>query len=146
MTRVSFSQQNPRFRIGFDIVSISRIDGLLQDYPQRFRERVFTPEEKQYCESRVYPAQHYAARWAVKEAYIKAVNPDSQIHYRDIELSRIDGADLVVTGSAYDTLSNNLNNNNYELDSDFDNIHIDVSAAHSIETDTAGAIVAVSFI
>lgn len=61
---------------GVDIVGISRIARLLEEFGDSFAERVFTPAERAYCNGRPDPAQHYAARWAAKEAFRKAVATD----------------------------------------------------------------------
>jgi holo-[acyl-carrier protein] synthase len=61
------------FTIGGDITAISRIKNLLDDHPDRFKKFAFTSRERTYCDKQINPAQHYAARWAVKEAYVKAV-------------------------------------------------------------------------
>lgn len=58
---------------GVDIVGIDRIARLLEEFGESFAERVFTPAERAYCDGRPDPAQHYAARWAAKEAFRKAV-------------------------------------------------------------------------
>lgn len=60
-------------RSGVDIVGIARIARLLDEFGQSFKDRVFTPTEQAYCDGRPDPAQHYAARWAAKEAFQKAV-------------------------------------------------------------------------
>lgn len=62
---------------GVDVVSIERIAGLLTEFGDSFRERVYTSVERAYCESRGDPPQHYAARWAAKEAFLKAVDADA---------------------------------------------------------------------
>jgi holo-[acyl-carrier protein] synthase len=59
-------------RVGVDLIEIERIERALSRYP-RFRERVFTAAERAYCDSRPNPAQHYAARFAGKEAVGKAL-------------------------------------------------------------------------
>jgi holo-[acyl-carrier protein] synthase len=59
-------------RVGVDLIEIERIERALDRYP-RFRERVFTESERSYCDSRPNPAQHYAARFAGKEAVGKAL-------------------------------------------------------------------------
>lgn len=61
---------------GVDIVGIARIARLLEDFGDSFERRVFTPAERAYCERRPDPAQHYAARWATKEAFRKVVSTD----------------------------------------------------------------------
>ena len=59
-------------KIGLDLIEIQRIRDALERYP-RFRERCFTAAEREYCDSRANPAQHYAARFAGKEAVGKAL-------------------------------------------------------------------------
>ena len=58
--------------VGVDLIEIDRIRGALDRYPS-FRERCFTDAERAYCDSRPNPAQHYAARFAGKEAVGKAI-------------------------------------------------------------------------
>ncbi len=59
--------------IGIDIIEVTRIREALARTP-RLAERVFTPAERTYCESRgAGAAQHYAARFAAKEAAMKAL-------------------------------------------------------------------------
>ncbi|MEX2644995.1 MAG: holo-ACP synthase [Gaiellaceae bacterium] len=59
-------------KVGVDVIEIERIRRALERYPG-FRERCFTEAERAYCESRPNPAQHYAARFAGKEAVGKAL-------------------------------------------------------------------------
>ena len=59
--------------IGIDIIEVARIREVLLRTP-RFGERVFTPAERAYCDGRgAVAAQHYAARFAAKEAMLKAL-------------------------------------------------------------------------
>ena len=59
--------------IGIDIIEVARVREVLLRTP-RFAERVYTKSERAYCESRgVVAAQHYAARFAAKEAALKAL-------------------------------------------------------------------------
>ncbi len=58
--------------VGTDLIEIQRIRRALDRYPS-FRERCFTEAERAYCDSRPNPAQHYAARFAGKEAIGKAI-------------------------------------------------------------------------
>ena len=59
--------------IGIDIIEIRRVSEALRRTP-RLRERVFTEAERAYCDSRgEASAQHYAARFAAKEAAFKAL-------------------------------------------------------------------------
>ena len=59
-------------KVGLDVIEIERISVALDRYAT-FRERCFTEAERAYCESRPNPAQHYAARFAGKEAVGKAL-------------------------------------------------------------------------
>ena len=59
-------------KVGLDLIEIARIERTLARYPA-FVERVFTEAERAYCDSRPNPPQHYAARFAGKEAVGKAL-------------------------------------------------------------------------
>jgi len=88
--------------IGIDIIEVARIREVLLRTP-RFAERVFTDAERQYCDSRgVVAAQHYAARFAAKEAALKALQTGWRggISWQDVEVSaRESGAPyLIFTG------------------------------------------------
>ncbi|HYM63965.1 MAG TPA: holo-ACP synthase [Gaiellaceae bacterium] len=73
-------------RIGIDLIEIARVERSLARY-QAFRERVFTEEERRYCDSRPHPAQHYAARFAGKEAVGKALGCGVRFTWREIEIA-----------------------------------------------------------
>lgn len=88
--------------IGIDIIEVARIREVLLRTP-RFTERVFTRAEREYCDSRgVVAAQHYAARFAAKEAALKALQTGWRggISWQDVEVSaRESGAPyLIFTG------------------------------------------------
>jgi holo-[acyl-carrier protein] synthase len=88
--------------IGIDIIEVARIREVLLRTP-RFTERVFTRAERDYCDSRgVVAAQHYAARFAAKEAALKALQTGWRggISWQDVEVSARDsGAPyLIFTG------------------------------------------------
>lgn len=62
------------FGIGNDIVEIKRIEKSLEKYGERFLKRVFTTREIEYCNSfKDTENLHYAARFAAKEAFSKAI-------------------------------------------------------------------------
>ncbi len=74
--------------IGIDIVEVYRIRETLQRTP-RFGQRVFTQIERDYCESKgVAAAQSYAARFAAKESFLKALGTGwrGKITWHDIEI------------------------------------------------------------
>ena len=58
--------------LGIDTVEVSRIKGSIKKYGKRFTGRFFSATEEEYCNSRANKYQSYAARFAVKEAIIKA--------------------------------------------------------------------------
>jgi holo-[acyl-carrier protein] synthase len=72
-------------RIGVDLIEIGRIERALDR--DGFRERVFTEAERAYCDSRANPAQHYAARFAGKEAIGKALGCGVRFTWREIEIA-----------------------------------------------------------
>jgi len=74
--------------IGIDIIEVARVREVLQRTP-RFTERVFTAAERVYCDSRgAVAAQHYAARFAAKEAALKALKTGWRggISWQDVEI------------------------------------------------------------
>lgn len=73
-------------QVGIDLIEIERVRDALERYP-RFAERVFTEEERRYCFSRPNPAQHFAARFAGKEAVGKALGCGAEWMWRDIEIA-----------------------------------------------------------
>ena len=85
--------------IGIDIIEVARIREVLLRTP-RFAERVFTRAERDYCDSRgVVAAQHYAARFAAKEAALKALQTGWRggISWQDVEVSsRENGAPYLI--------------------------------------------------
>src|ERR671936_761067 len=72
-------------RIGVDLIEIERVRKALERYPG-FRTRCFTDAEREYCESRPNPPQHYAARFAGKEAVGKALGIGIHFTWREIEI------------------------------------------------------------
>jgi holo-[acyl-carrier protein] synthase len=85
--------------IGIDIIEVRRVRETIERTP-RFAERVFTAAERTYCESRgAVAAQHYAARFAAKEAALKALQTgwSGGIAWQDIEVSaKESGAPLIL--------------------------------------------------
>ena len=78
--------------IGIDIIEVRRVREVLARTP-RFGERVFTEAERAYCDGRgVVASQHYAARFAAKEAALKALQTGWQngISWQDVEIAAHD--------------------------------------------------------
>lgn len=76
--------------IGTDIVSVNRIEKALNKWGKRFKRRIYTQNEITYCESKRYPAPHFAVRFCAKEAFYKALGryQKSGIRWREIEVGR----------------------------------------------------------
>ncbi len=79
--------------IGTDIEQISRIEASLARTP-RLAFRLFTENERRYCERQARPAQHYAARFCAKEAFAKAMG--ESLSWQEVEVVREDGAPSIV--------------------------------------------------
>ncbi len=79
--------------LGLDLVEVQRIRALLEKSGDRFKERVFTEGEMDYCDSCADAAMHYAARFAAKEAVAKALGTgfSSGVGWKDIEVLRSPG-------------------------------------------------------
>jgi holo-[acyl-carrier protein] synthase len=59
--------------VGIDIIEIARIRKALENHPEAFLEKIFTEEERSYCMGHRDPSPHLAARFAAKEAAVKAL-------------------------------------------------------------------------
>jgi holo-[acyl-carrier protein] synthase len=79
--------------IGTDIVECLRIAQMIERHGELFLTRVYTPREIEYCSSRKAATQHYAGRWAAKEAVLKAMGTGwaRGISWRDIEVRNDEG-------------------------------------------------------
>lgn len=76
--------------IGCDLIEIERIEQSLEKYGQSFKDKVFTPHEQSYCDSKKNSAQHYAVRFAAKEAVAKALGCGFGAHlsFLDLEITQ----------------------------------------------------------
>lgn len=79
--------------IGVDLVRVERMRKMMERWDRRFLSRVFTPEELSYCLKRRRPEQHLAARFAAKEAALKALGTGLSmgVRWREIEVRRSRG-------------------------------------------------------
>jgi holo-[acyl-carrier protein] synthase len=59
--------------IGTDIVEVPRIGRMIEEHGELFLTRVFTPREVRYCQARKHAMEHFAGRWAAKEAILKCL-------------------------------------------------------------------------
>lgn len=78
--------------VGIDLVEVERIEKILKKWGERFTGRVFAEGEVFYCGKKAYPSIHYAARFAVKEAFLKClgVGIGGGIALKDIEVRNND--------------------------------------------------------
>ena len=76
--------------IGVDLVEIGRIRAMRERHGARFSERIFLPAEAEFCLARPNSDQHFAARFAAKEAFMKALGTGwaRGVGFRTIEVVR----------------------------------------------------------
>jgi len=74
--------------VGVDIIEVSRIKTSVEEYGTLFTAKIFTPEEIKYCSDKPNPFQHYAARFAAKEAFSKATGTgwNSDFSWQEVEV------------------------------------------------------------
>jgi len=79
--------------IGTDIVECLRIAQMIERHGELFIQRVYTAHEIEYCNTRKAATQHFAGRWAAKEAVLKAMGTGwaKGIRWRDIEVRNDSG-------------------------------------------------------
>ena len=73
--------------LGVDVCQIDRMERAIARHPT-LRQRVFTDEERAYCDARARPAESYAGRFAAREAVIKALGGYRGKRWRDISVTR----------------------------------------------------------
>jgi holo-[acyl-carrier protein] synthase len=78
---------------GIDITEVPRIAATMARFGERFLHRIFTEGEIRYCDSKANRAERYAARFAAKEAAMKAIGTgwNHGVTWRDVEVSRMPG-------------------------------------------------------
>jgi holo-[acyl-carrier protein] synthase len=90
--------------IGIDIVDLERMRRALARHGERFLRRVFTEGELEFCRRRHDPVPCYAARFAAKEAFFKALATGwaAGIRWHDVEVRRAEGRapELAISGRA----------------------------------------------
>ena len=74
--------------LGTDIIECVRIRRMIEEHGELFLQRVYTEKEIRYCNSRRRATEHFAGRWAAKEAVLKALGTGWRrgISWRDIEI------------------------------------------------------------
>jgi holo-[acyl-carrier protein] synthase len=78
---------------GIDIAEVPRIEASIARFGDRFLQRIFTEAEIRYCESKANQVERYAARFAAKEAAMKAIGTgwNHGVTWRDVEVCRQPG-------------------------------------------------------
>ena len=74
--------------IGVDIIEIERVEKSIREWGDRFLQKIFTPQEIAYCNSKPNTFQHFAARFAAKEALSKALGTGwaGEFRWKDVEV------------------------------------------------------------
>jgi holo-[acyl-carrier protein] synthase len=74
--------------IGVDIIEIARVRRSIERMGERFLEKVYTTSEISYCDAKAHRFQHYAARFAAKEALSKALSTGwaGEFRWKDVEV------------------------------------------------------------
>jgi holo-[acyl-carrier protein] synthase len=73
-------------RVGVDLIEIERIRKALDRHGASFKDRCFTAAEQAYCDAKPNPPQHYAGRFAAKEAIGKALGSGVHFTWKEIEV------------------------------------------------------------
>lgn len=90
--------------VGIDLLEIDRMERALQRYP-RLAERVFTEAEREYAAARARPGRHLAARFAAKEAVVKALGLSGGFGLREVEVVAGEPPTVRLSGQAADAAS-----------------------------------------
>lgn len=71
---------------GIDIIEVEKIKKAIDRWGDHFLSHVFCEEEIAYSQKHKFPSQHFAARFAAKEAVMKAISDNSKIGWKDIKI------------------------------------------------------------
>jgi holo-[acyl-carrier protein] synthase len=88
------------FGVGIDLVDVRRIEKTLDRYGDRFIAKVYSPSEIDYCSRKAMPQIHFAARFAVKESFMKAlsIGLGMGVCLKDIEvINQVDNKPVLIT-------------------------------------------------
>ena len=110
------------FGTGIDIIEVDRIKNSIRKYSGRFKKKIFTQKEFDYCHSQADPAKHFAARFTVKAAVLKCFGTGMTggILWKDIEVGKLSSGQPVL----------NLHGNGKKLFNQLKLKHIHVSITH----------------
>ena len=88
--------------VGIDLTPVARMAELVRRWGDRIERRLFTDAERAYCRARGAPAEHLAARFAAKEATLKALQVPPGLSWHEMEVASAPGGAprLVLSGAA----------------------------------------------
>ena len=112
--------------IGIDLLEIERIERALERHP-RLAERVFSARELAYARERARPGRHLAARFAAKEAVVKALGIEGALGLGEVEIEAGEPPRVSLRGRAADVARS-------------EGVEVSVSLTHSRDTAAAVAI------
>ncbi len=80
------------YGVGTDLVDVARVEKILERWKAQFIKRVYSEGEITYCNAMGFPAQHFAVRFAAKEAFLKGIGlgMSGGISFRDVEVIKGD--------------------------------------------------------
>jgi len=110
--------------VGIDLLEIDRMERALERHP-RLAERVFTSGEREYAAARARPGRHLAARFAAKEAVVKALGLRGGFGFREIEVLAGEPPTVRLSGRAAEAARG---------------LRVDVSLTHSRDNAAAVAV------
>lgn len=89
--------------IGVDFIEVGRIQKTINNYGEQFLNRIFTNGEQLYCSRKPHSAQHYAARFAAKEAFSKALGTGImyKFSWKDVEVTRHPSGKPIINYTGY---------------------------------------------
>jgi holo-[acyl-carrier protein] synthase len=122
------------FGVGSEVIECLRVARMIERHGERFINRVYTTDEVRYCNSRVQATQHFAGRWAAKEAVLRALGVRSRksFDWRNIEVLRDEGGrdQVLFRGAARDIVEQ----------ADIGEIFISIAQCRSVATAHAVAV------
>lgn len=101
-------------RTGVDIQSISQFRTIDPQVRDAIKCRSFTDREREYCEQTGDPPQHYAVRWAAKEAFQKVVT--ATVPFESVGVTRTERPQLELTATARTALTDTLGTDRWTVD------------------------------
>lgn len=110
--------------VGIDLLEIDRMERALERHP-RLAERIFTAAEREYAAARARPGRHLAARFAAKEAVVKALGMSGGFGLREIEVVAGEPPTVRLSGRAREAAAGR---------------EVDVSLTHSRDSAAAVAV------